>query len=247
MHSRSLRRKTNSRLYDDNSIYRPTYPAIKCKCTFLNLYSVAQGRCTVIRNSTFDSKLPAILYKTTFDSLVKIFTFFIDFFCHGEITHPEMSAAWLLVYQTRKIWLIKHSGGRGATALRCLFVHRYNLSNHHPVPHKNAFGQLVQRFNATGGVTGINQGKTLIAVTLKNIARVQAFFEENPTKSITSAAHELDTSFGLIWFFFHLGPHSIRIKKPSASSRGPRRSCDGPPWMATQCWPFAGWIIAPAQ
>ncbi len=58
----------------------PLYPAIKCECTFLNLYSVAQGRRIVIRNSTFNSKLPAILYETTFDSLVAIFMVFIDFF-----------------------------------------------------------------------------------------------------------------------------------------------------------------------
>ena len=56
------------------------YPAIKCKCLFSNLYSVAQGRLTVFRNSTFDRKLPAILYAPTFVSLVTIFTVFIDFF-----------------------------------------------------------------------------------------------------------------------------------------------------------------------
>ena len=56
------------------------YPAIKCECLFLNLYSVAQGRLTVFCNSTFNRKLPAILYAPTFVSLVTIFTVFIDFF-----------------------------------------------------------------------------------------------------------------------------------------------------------------------
>ena len=56
------------------------YPAIKCECTFLNLYSVAQGRRTVIRNSTLDRKLPAILYAPMFVSPVTIFMVCIDFF-----------------------------------------------------------------------------------------------------------------------------------------------------------------------
>ena len=45
------------------------------------------------------------------------------------------------------------------------------------------------------------------------------------------------------------GAHSIRMKKWSARSKGKRRSCARPPWLATQCWPLAGWmmIIAPAQ
>ena len=60
--------------------------------------------------------------------------------------------------------------------MRHLFVRKLNLSNHHAIPHKNAFERLVQRFNATGGVTSTNQGKTAIAVMPENIARVQAFF-----------------------------------------------------------------------
>ena len=91
-------------------------------------------------------------------------------------------------------------------ALRHVFVHRHNLSNHHTVPHKNAFKRLVKCFNATGGVTVTNGEKAPIAVTLENIARMESFFEENPTKSIASAACELDISFGLIRFILHLGP-----------------------------------------
>ena len=203
---------------------------------WLNLYSVAQGRRTVIHNSTFDRKLPAILYETTFDSLVTIFRVYINFF--SAMVKSPTRRCWrrdCSVTKEEEIWIIKHSDGRGATALLRLFIRRHNLSNHHTVLYKNAFKRLVQRFNATGGVTGTNQGKTPIAVMPENIARVQAFFEENPTKSIASAARESDISFRSIPFILHLGPHSIRIKRPSASSRGPRRSCAGPPWLATQC------------
>ena len=62
--------------------------------------------------------------------------------------------------------------------MRHLFVHRHNLSNHHTVPHKNAFKRLVKCFNATGGVTGTNGEKAPIAVTLENIARMESFFNE---------------------------------------------------------------------
>ena len=45
------------------------------------------------------------------------------------------------------------------------------------------------------------------------------------------------------------GLRLIRMKKPSARSKGQRRSCAGPSRLATQCWPFTGWMrnIAPAQ
>ena len=106
------------------------------------------------------------------------------------------------VTKEEEIWIIKHSGGRGATALRHLFICRHNLSNHHAVPHKNAFKRLVQRFNAKKGVIGTNRRKTLFAVTPENIARMEAFFEGNPTKSIAMAVRELDISFGSNQFFY---------------------------------------------
>ena len=78
---------------------------------------------------------------------------------------PRYWRRYCSVTKEEEIWIIKHSSGRGATALRRLFIRRHNLSNHHTVPHKNAFERLVQRFNATRGVTGTNRGKTSFAVT----------------------------------------------------------------------------------
>ena len=135
-----------------------------------------------------------------------------------------------------EIWIIKHSGGRGATELRRLFIRSHNLSNHHAVPHKSSFERLVQRFNATGGVTGTNRGKTPFAVTPENIARVEAFFEENPTKSIAMAVRELDISFGSIWFILrrHLKwrPYKYkRVNKLTPANEEARRE-------------FCRWILA---
>ena len=100
-----------------------------------------------------------------------------------------------LFTKNEEIWIIKHSGGKGATALRHLFICRHNLSNHHAVPHKNAFERRVQRFNATGGIIGNNQGKTPFAITPEKIERLEAFFEGNPIKSIATVIRELDIIF----------------------------------------------------
>ena len=120
--------------------------------------------------------------------------------------------------------------------MRRLFIRSHNLSNHHAVPHKSSFERLVQRFNATGGVTGTNRGKTPFAVTPENIARVEAFFEENPTKSIAMAVRELDISFGSIWFILrrHLKwrPYKYkRVNKLTPANEEARRE-------------FCRWILA---
>ena len=89
-----------------------------------------------------------------------------------------------------------------ATQLRRAFVIEFlGAENHAKAPHRRAFQRLVQRFDASGGVTG--RAKTeedrRTTVTNENIRRVEEYFTANEKVSLRDAAADLDLSYTMIW------------------------------------------------
>ena len=104
-----------------------------------------------------------------------------------------------------EVWIVKNAmvdgkWQRSGTALRQLFIVRFNISNHASVPKPWTFTRLISRFDATGGVTGQHIGKLPFVSTPENIKWVERFFTENPTSSLTIASRDLDISHTSLWF-----------------------------------------------
>ena len=114
-----------------------------------------------------------------------------------------------------QIWIVTNSAQKTPSQIRRLFIRDRNIVNKHKVPGRHAFKRLVDRFQTTGGVTGSNKGLPPFAVTPENVQKVETFFEENPTASISTAVRELGLSFGSIWFILrrHLKWRPYKYKK----------------------------------
>ncbi len=46
------------------------YPAIKCECTFLNLYYSTRNSCIMLSDISFDREFTAILINATYDTKI---------------------------------------------------------------------------------------------------------------------------------------------------------------------------------
>ena len=100
----------------------------------------------------------------------------------------------------REIWIVKRSALMTPTQLRWSFINQFldPKKSHHLASRSVAFTRLIQRFDATGGVTGwLKDPETVI--TLENIENVKQYFTENPRCSIREGCSELDLSYTIIW------------------------------------------------
>ena len=86
------------------------------------------------------------------------------------------------------------------TQLRRSFINQFldPKKSHHLAPRPFALTRLIQRFDATGGVTGrLKDPETVI--TLENIEIVKQYFTEKPRCGIREGCSELDLSYTTIW------------------------------------------------
>ena len=133
-----------------------------------------------------------------------------------------------------EIWIIKQTSGRGATALRCLFVHRYNLSNHHPVPHKKRLRTARPALQRHRRCHRHQSGEDT------DCCHAQ---EHRPCASIFRGKSHQEHRIGYSRIRYQLLINSVHSSSGAPfqyqyqvpSTRGPRSSCAGPPWLATQC------------
>ena len=84
--------------------------------------------------------------------------------------------------------------------MRRQFITNFSVTNKHAVPHRSAFQRLVDRFDKTGGVTGVNKGQTPFVATEEAIKQTEEYFERNQTSSVAKASRELGFSVGTTWF-----------------------------------------------
>ena len=86
------------------------------------------------------------------------------------------------------------------TQLRRSFINQFldTKKSHHLAPRPFAFTRPIQRFDATGGVTGrLKDPETVI--TPENIENVKQYFTENPRCGIREGCSELYLSYTTIW------------------------------------------------
>ena len=124
-----------------------------------------------------------------------------------------------------QIWIVTNLAQKTPSQIRQLFICDRNIVNKHKVPGRHAFKRLVDRFQTTGGVTSSNKGLPPFAVTPENVQKVETFFEENPTASISTAVRELGLSFGSIWFILrrHLKWRPYKIQEGQQAHAAKRR------------------------
>ena len=93
----------------------------------------------------------------------------------------------------QEIWIVKRSALMTPTQLRRSFINQFldPKKSHHLPPRPFAFTRLIQRFDATGGVTvRLKDPETVI--TLENIETVKQYFTEKPRCGIREGCSELD-------------------------------------------------------
>ena len=106
-----------------------------------------------------------------------------------------------------QIWIVRNAADKSPITLRREFIIHFKKTNKHLVPRPDAFKAVVKRFDATGGVTSTFRDPIQTVRTPENVAKVAAYFEEDMTRSIREAMHDLGLKFSTIWRILRMDLH----------------------------------------